>query len=125
MSHSTVSGNRIARIFRFSLATVIVATNIIIMASFVGSALAENEGEEAGTAIFETDLWYFQDKNLLNDQVSSQNDDDAIELALWGNNLPDEERASNPAGFAADEFGRVWTTIDDPRTYGVDLRYSF
>jgi hypothetical protein len=39
----------------------------------------------------------------------------------------DEETASNPGGFVAgdDALGAAITTIDDPRTYGIDVRYSF
>jgi iron complex outermembrane receptor protein len=85
----------------------------------------EDPGPDEDTAIFETGRWYFKDKKQLNARISWQNDNDTIELALWGNNLLDEERASNPGGFAAEELGGVWTTIDDPRTYGVDLRYAY
>lgn len=85
----------------------------------------EDPGPDEDTAIFERGPWYFQDKKLLNTRISWLSDFETVEIALWVNNLLDEETASNPEGFAADELGGVWTTIDDPRTYGLDLRYNF
>ena len=46
-------------------------------------------------------------------------------MALWGQNLLDKEYASNPGGFVAADLGAAYTSIDDPLTYGVDLRYAF
>ena len=46
-------------------------------------------------------------------------------MALWGKNLLDEEFAENPGGFVADELGAYKTNVQDPLTYGVDLRYNF
>ena len=68
--------------------------------------------------------WYFQDRKMLNARLAWSNDDDTIEVALWGNNLLDEEYASNPGGLASD-LGAVHTSIADTITYGLDLRYSF
>jgi hypothetical protein len=58
-------------------------------------------------------------------RVAWQNEGGNIEVALWGKNLLDEENASNPGGFVADVLGAAHTAIDDPLTYGVDLRYMF
>jgi len=85
----------------------------------------ENAGPDLNEPIFLTGPWYFQDKKLLSARVSWQNEDENIEIALWGKNLLDEEYAENPAGFVADTLGAAHTRIDDPITYGVDLRYSF
>ncbi len=76
-------------------------------------------------AVFANGPWYFQDKKLLNARVAWSNEDDTIEVALWGNNLLDEEYASNPGGLAAADLGAFHTSIANPLTYGVDLRYSF
>ena len=76
------------------------------------------------TAIFVDGPWYFQDRKMLNARLAWSNDQDTIEVALWGNNLLDEEYASNPGGLAAD-LGAVHTSIADTITYGLDLRYSF
>ncbi|MEH6588852.1 MAG: TonB-dependent receptor [Halioglobus sp.] len=77
------------------------------------------------TAIFETGKWYFRDVKNLSARVSWQNNEETIEVALWGANLLDEERASNPGGFVADALGAAHTNIEDPLTYGIDVRYSF
>ena len=58
-------------------------------------------------------------------RIAWTNDSDNIEVALWGKNLLDKEIASNPDGFVADTFGAYRTSIEDPLTWGVDLRYSF
>ncbi|MBT4521128.1 MAG: TonB-dependent receptor [Halieaceae bacterium] len=75
--------------------------------------------------IFITGPWYFRDKELLSARISWQNDADNIEVALWGKNLLDNEYATNPGGFAAPNLGASHTAIHDPRTYGLDIRYSF
>ena len=85
----------------------------------------EDPGPNEDTVIFTTGPWYFQDKKLLNARLAWTNEDENIEVALWGKNLLDEEYAANPSGFAADTLGVVHTSIDDPITYGLDLRYSF
>ena len=54
-----------------------------------------------------------------------QDDSDTFEIALWGKNLLDKEIAENPGGFVADALGAYVTSIEDPLTWGVDLRYSF
>ena len=85
----------------------------------------EDPGPDEDTPIFTTGPWYFQDKKLLNARLAWSNEDDSIEVALWGNNLLDEEYAGNPGGLAADTLGAYHTNIDDTLTWGVDLRYSF
>ncbi|MEO0437579.1 MAG: TonB-dependent receptor [Pseudomonadota bacterium] len=85
----------------------------------------EDPGPDANEAIFVTGPWYFQDRKLLNTRIAWSNDDGNIEVALWGNNLLDEETAENPGGLAAADLGAIHTRIDETRTWGVDLRYSF
>ena len=87
----------------------------------------EDPGPNENTPIFVADIdrWYFEDKKRLNARVAWSNAADTVEIALWGNNLLDEEYASNPGGFAADDLGVFHTNIDDTLTWGVDLRYSF
>lgn len=53
--------------------------------------------DDANAVIFTTGQWYFQDKEI----------------------------ADNPDGLAADTLGVYRTSIEDPLTWGVDLRYSF
>ncbi|GAB5450396.1 MAG: TonB-dependent receptor [Halioglobus sp.] len=81
--------------------------------------------DDSSAAIFTTGPWYFQDREELSARIAWSNENDTIEVALWGKNLLDKERASNPGGFVADTLGAYKTTIEDPMTYGVDLRYSF
>lgn len=85
----------------------------------------EDPGPTDRDALFTTGPWYFQDKKLLNARLAWSNEEDTIEVALWGKNLLDEEYADNPGGLAADELGAYHTNIDDALTWGVDLRYSF
>ena len=85
----------------------------------------EDTGEFEDDAVFFEGPWYFQDKKRLSARMAWENDDGSIEVALWGKNLLDEEYAGNPGGFVADELGAAYTSIEDPLTYGVDLRYSF
>ena len=95
---------------------------LLVHVDYVFREDTESFGDDA---IFVDGPWYFQDKKQLSARVSWQNESDTIEVALWGKNLLDEEYAANPSGFAADELGTVHTNIDDPITYGLDLRYSF
>ena len=85
----------------------------------------EDTGEFEDDAVFYEGPWYFQDKKRLSARIAWESDDASIEVALWGKNLLDEEYASNPGGFVADDLGAAYTSIEDPLTYGVDLRYSF
>jgi iron complex outermembrane receptor protein len=85
-----------------------------------------NEADDDSNAvIYTTGPWYFKDRELLSARIAWQNDADNIEVALWGKNLLDKENASNPGGFVASDLGAYRTSIEDPLTWGVDLRYSF
>ncbi len=86
----------------------------------------ENNDTFAETgAIFFRGPWYLQNKKLLSARIAWKNSDSSWELALWGNNLLDNEYASNPGGFVADTLGAAHTSIDDPLTWGIDVKYSF
>jgi len=87
-----------------------------------------NEADDDSDAvIYTTGPWYFKDREMLSARIAWQNDADSIEVALWGKNLLDKEIAGNPDGFVADPstLGAYRTSIEDPLTWGVDLRYSF
>jgi iron complex outermembrane receptor protein len=75
--------------------------------------------------IYTTGPWYFQDRELLSARIAWTNEAENIEVAIWGRNLQDNEIAPNPGGLAAANLGVYRTSIEDPLTYGVDLRYSF
>jgi len=85
----------------------------------------EDTGKFDDEAVFYPGPWYFQDKKKLSARIAWENDSANIEVALWGKNLLDEEYAANPGGFVADALGAAHTSIEDPLTYGIDLRYSF
>ena len=81
--------------------------------------------QDSSDVIYTTGPWYFRDREMLSARIAWQNDSDSIEVALWGKNLLDKEIAENPDGFVADALGAYRTSIEDPLTWGVDLRYSF
>lgn len=83
------------------------------------------ESYDPDQAIFVNGPWYFQDRKLLSARIAWSDDADRWEVALWGSNLLDKEYASNPGGLAADALGATHTSIVDPLTYGLDLRYAF
>jgi iron complex outermembrane recepter protein len=85
----------------------------------------EEADDNVDEAIYTTGPWYFRDRELLSARIAWQNNQDNIEIALWGKNLLDKEIADNPDGPVADELGAYRTRIEDPLTWGVDLRYSF
>jgi len=76
-------------------------------------------------AIYTTGPWYFQDREILSARIAWTNDAENFEVAIWGRNLQDNEIADNPGGYVASNLGAYRTSIEDPLTYGVDLRYSF
>ena len=85
----------------------------------------EDPGPDEDEPIFTTGRWYFQDQKLLNARLAWSNEKDSFEIALWGNNLLDNEYADNPGGLAADNLGVYHTNLVDTLTWGLDLRYSF
>jgi len=85
-----------------------------------------NEAEDkSNETIFTTGPWYFQDRELLSARIAWSNEQDNLEVALWGKNLQDNEIADNPGGFVADALGAYKTSIEDPLTFGIDLHYYF
>ena len=107
---------------RFDWSPEVPVGYVLIHVDYIFKEDAEEAKEKP---IFETGPWYFQDKKLLSARVSWQSEDDSIEVALWGRNLLDKEYAQNPDGIGAENLGGAHTRIDDPVTYGLDLRYSF
>ncbi|MEM9254572.1 MAG: TonB-dependent receptor [Pseudomonadota bacterium] len=85
-----------------------------------------NDAEDpSDDPIFTTGPWYFQDSEILNARIAWANPEDNLELAVWGKNLLDKEYADNPGGLVADTLGAYKTNIEDPLTYGVEIRYTF
>ena len=65
------------------------------------------------------------DDRRLNSRISWLSGNGNYELALWGRNLLDNERAGIPSGRTLDVFGTPYTSISEPRTYGAEVRYNF
>ncbi|WP_337840641.1 TonB-dependent receptor [Rheinheimera sp.] len=68
---------------------------------------------------------YFADRKDLNARLSWSSKDDQWELALYGKNLLDHDTTGGIGGWAADVLGTPITSLNPPRTYGVELRYQF
>ncbi len=96
---------------------------LLIHADYVFIEAADPDAP--GTVIYVEGPWYFRDQELLSARIAWQDESDTFEVALWGRNLLDREVASNPGGYVADYLGAAHTNIQDPLTWGVDLRYSF
>lgn len=68
---------------------------------------------------------YFADTQHLNARLSWQSNDDHWELALWGKNLADHETTGGIGGFAGAVLGTPITSLNPPRTAGVEVKYQF
>ncbi len=68
---------------------------------------------------------YGDDSELLNARLSFTTQSGAYEVALWGKNLLNNERISQPGGLTGDVLGTYHVGIVDPLTYGVDFKVFF
>ncbi|WP_299941730.1 TonB-dependent receptor [uncultured Microbulbifer sp.] len=68
---------------------------------------------------------YGGDRQRLHGRIDWYSDDDTYQVSLWGKNLTDEEYVSTVGGFGQTELQAPIVTIEEPRTYGVDVRYNF
>lgn len=68
---------------------------------------------------------YFADTKNLNARFSWSSSDDQWQLALWGKNLTDHTTLGGIGGFAAAALGTPLSSVNAPRTVGVDVRYQF
>lgn len=68
---------------------------------------------------------FFNDKKVLNARLSWADADEQWELAIWGNNLLDNIHFYELGGFAAEILGTPTVRVNDPRTFGVDVRYRY
>lgn len=93
----------------------------------------ENNAEQDPAAItsvtiggVDTPIPYFgEDIKRLNARLAWASNDGHYELALWGQNLLDNQVTHSLGGRTLDVFGTGYLDISAPRTYGVDLRYNF
>ncbi len=68
---------------------------------------------------------YFNDRKDLNARFSWTSANEAWQVALWGKNLTDNDTMSGLGGFAAAALGTPITSLNAPRTVGVDIKYQF
>ncbi len=68
---------------------------------------------------------YFNDTQVLNTRVSWQSAGGRYEAAIWGQNLTDNTTVGPIEGMAAEILGTPTVTVSNPRTIGIDFRYSF
>lgn len=68
---------------------------------------------------------YFADTKNLNARLSWSSADEQWQLAVWGKNLTDHDTVGGIGGFAAAALGTPITSMNAPRTLGVDVRYQF
>ena len=68
---------------------------------------------------------YFDDTQLLNARWSWINDDETIEVAIWGKNLLDNRYYGAPGGRTADLLGTGFTGVNRGLEAGIDFQYSF
>ncbi|HEX5792238.1 MAG TPA: TonB-dependent receptor [Rheinheimera sp.] len=68
---------------------------------------------------------YFADSKNLNARISWASNDDQWQLALWGKNLTDHDTVGGIGGFAAAALSTPISSLNAPRTVGVDVRYQF
>ena len=87
----------------------------------------ENSNEsEIGQAEWVNDIpGYFDDRKLLNARLSWINDDEDIEIGLWGKNLLDNRYIGTPGGRTQDLFGTGHTSVNRGLEAGIDIQYSF
>ena len=65
------------------------------------------------------------DQKYLNARVSWENDDDDIEVGLWGKNLLDNDYIYKIRSDTASTFGTPFASIRAPLTFGIDVKYKF
>lgn len=68
---------------------------------------------------------YFEDEELLNARLSWANDDDTIEVGLWGKNLLDNQYMLSIGGLTADVLGTPHGRINRGLEAGIDVKYLF
>ncbi|TQV81142.1 TonB-dependent receptor [Exilibacterium tricleocarpae] len=68
---------------------------------------------------------YGDDREILSARISWLSDGGDYEVAVWGRNLTDSELVTSISGLGLSTINTPLATIEDPRTYGVDLRYNF
>jgi len=87
--------------------------------------------ENANALLIGEDDWvnaiphYFDDTKLLNMRISWINVADDLEIAIWGNNLLDNQSVGAPGGRTKEILGTGYTSVNRGLEAGVDIRFSF
>ncbi len=68
---------------------------------------------------------YGEDRKLLNARVSWTNDDERIELAVWGRNLLDNDYVGTVGSVTQATLGTPFVAREAPLTWGADVKYHF
>lgn len=68
---------------------------------------------------------YFDDTKLLNARISWINDDETLEIGLWGKNLLDNRYSGTLGGRTKDILGTGYTSVNKGLESGIDIKYSF
>ncbi|WP_440875784.1 TonB-dependent receptor [Thalassotalea sp. PLHSN55] len=68
---------------------------------------------------------YFLDTKNLNARISWANDNDSIEVGVWGKNLLDEQHVVSIGGLTASILGTPFGRITRGLEAGIDFKYSF
>jgi iron complex outermembrane receptor protein len=65
------------------------------------------------------------DRTSFNARLAWTNSDEDLTVAVWGQNLTDEEYVRGLGTATLSELGTGNVSVGPPRTYGIDVRYSF
>lgn len=68
---------------------------------------------------------YGADRKRLNMNLTWLDDSAKFEVSLWGRNLTDHKLVTNIGGLGLNTIFTPIAKIEDPRTYGLDFKYSF
>jgi outer membrane receptor protein involved in Fe transport len=70
------------------------------------------------------DEGFFEDREDLRARIAWSSDDDVWTLALWGKNLLDQKRLGGVSDISV-LFGTPFASIDEPRTWGIEIETRF
>lgn len=68
---------------------------------------------------------YFDDEKLLNARLSWINEDENIEIGIWGKNLLDNRYTGSAGGRTQDILGTGFTSVNKGLEAGIDIQYTF
>ena len=68
---------------------------------------------------------YFYDTKNLSGRLSWTNNNETLEVGLWGKNLLNKRRMVSVGGLTAEVLGTPFGQVNRPREYGVDFKYLF